>query len=403
MPAKPALRLALAALSPFACLACSGRGPALSSLTLEEKAAQVLMIGVEGRGLPSKPSLALLEKLPAGGVVLLGSNLGEEPASAGAFTAALQDAAARGAAARKAAGSGGERLPLLAAIDHEGGSVFRFRGAGITRLPPPSEAGERGPGYVALLGRVAGSELRSLGIAMNLAPVVELEDDANRAFLGSRAYGREAGPADAASGAFIEGLQSELVAAVAKHFPGNAGADPHLVLPELGVSRERYEAEFLPRFAAAIRRGVSAVMLSHVLLPALDPDRPASLSPTLIKGELKGRLGFRGVALTDDLCMRAVTGGRSPEKAAVLALAAGADLLMILDMRAASSARAAIVAAVRDGSLPRARLDDAVARVLALKAKFRVAETADPRLRAARLAVFPALVREHAARLAAFK
>jgi beta-N-acetylhexosaminidase len=384
------------------CLSCTRQDARLASLDLEAKAAQVLLIGVEGKGRPSSDSLVLLEKLSVGGVLLFGQNLPEEPIDTGDLTAALQDAAARGWRSRgEARGEkrGLSPIPLIVAIDHEGGLVFRFKGEGITRLPSPAQVGPKGPAYASLLGRIAGAELRALGITMNLAPVVELLSDGNEAFLGTRAYGREASVVDAASGAFIEGMQAEGVAAVAKHFPGNAAEDPHKVLPRLELSKAEYEREYLPRFASAARRHVAAVMLSHVVLPSIDPDRPSSLSPLLVRGELRRRLGFSGLAITDDLCMRALSAGRSPEKSAVEALAAGADLLMLVDMREALRVRDAIVSAVKDGRLPAARLDEAAGRVLAIKSRFRMEDAADPVKRTKALAAFPVLVREDAARL----
>jgi beta-N-acetylhexosaminidase len=370
----------------------------LAGLDLEDKAAQVLLIGVEGAGRPSAEAEALLERMGVGGVVLFGFNLPGEPAEAGLYTAALQEAALRGWASR-----GAPPIPLIIAIDHEGGSVFRFKGAGITRIPPPSEVGERGERYASLLGRAAGAELRALGFNMALAPVVELLTDENKAFLGSRSYGRSGRETDAAAGAYIEGLQSELVAAVAKHFPGNAGEDPHRVLPELALTKAVYERDYLPRFASAVRRRVSSVMLSHVVFTAIDPDRPASLSPAVVRGELRSRLGFRGLAITDDLGMRALSATRSPAKSAVEALAAGADLLMLVDMREAPKVRDAIVAAVKEGRLSERRLDEAALRVLELKARFKMDAGLDPARRKEALAGFPALVGRDELRLREYR
>jgi beta-N-acetylhexosaminidase len=366
-------------------------------MSLEEKAAQVLLIGVDGSGLPSRPSLELLERMSVGGVLLFAYNLPPETVDTGRFTAALQDAAARGAVSR-----GEKAIPLIVAIDHEGGLVFRFKGAGITRIPSAEIAGKRGERYSRLLGEVAGSELRDLGITMNLAPVVELLSEGNAAFLGSRAYGSSGAIVDAAAGAYIEGLQSESVAAVAKHFPGNAAADPHKVLPKLEVSKAVYERDYLPRFASAIRKGVSSVMLSHVLFEAVDANNPSSLSTKVVRGELRGRLGFRGLAITDDLCMNALSLTLSPEETSVEALNAGADLLMLVDMDKAQQVQAAIIQAVKEGKLSQSRLDEAAYHVLSLKSRFKMDNELDPKLRASRLSAFPLIVEANAKKLRAF-
>jgi beta-N-acetylhexosaminidase len=365
-----------------------------SALGLEGEAAQVLLVGVEGASAPSLEDLGLLQRMGVGGVLLFGFNIPSEPKGLGPFVETLQDAEARGAASRAE-----PAIPLIVALDHEGGEVFRFKGEGITRLPPPAEVGARGEGYAALLGHAAGAELRALGINMALAPVVELLDERNEAFIGGRSYGRDPAAVDACAGAFIQGLQAEGVASVAKHFPGDAGSDPHKVLPVMDIGEDVYERDCLPRFASAIAKGVSTVMLSHIVFQALDPGRPASLSPFFIEGQLKGRLGFRGLALTDDLDMRALTEGSSPERSAVAALAAGADLLMLSEPREAMRVRDAIILALSEGRLSKARLEDAVARILELKRRFAMGEGQDPAARSRRLEAFPSIVAADAARI----
>jgi beta-N-acetylhexosaminidase len=359
----------------------------LAKLDLEAKAAQVLLVGVQGAGSPSSYTLDLIRRTPVGGIVLFGFNMPERPAALGGYIGALQDAAA-------ANGSG---LPLVVAIDHEGGSVFRFKGEGITRIPPPSEVAASGAKYASVLGRAAGAELRALGVNMALAPVVELLTDENRRFLGSRSYGRNASVVDACAGAYIEGLQGRGVAAVAKHFPGNGSEDPHEGLPVLKMGRAEYERDCEPRFKSAIARGVAGVMLSHAVFGALDPARPSSLSPAVVAEELKEKLGFRGVAITDDLYMKALSAGSSVERSAVAALSAGADLLMLTAIGGAERTRDAIVRSVRSGELPAARLDDAARRVIELKLRFGMDADLDPAARARRLAGFASIVEEDAA------
>jgi beta-N-acetylhexosaminidase len=174
-------------------------------------------------------------------------------------------------------------------------------------------------------------------------------------------------------------------------------------LPELRLTKATYDRDYLPRFASAINKHVSSVMLSHVVFAAIDPELPASLSPAIVGGELRRRLGFRGVAITDDLGMRALSATKRPEKSAIEALAAGADLLMLVDMGAAPGVRDAIVAAVKEGRLPEARLDEAVGRVLELKSRFKMEAALNPAAREKALGAFPAIVRENALRLREFR
>jgi beta-N-acetylhexosaminidase len=363
----------------------------LSKLSLEEKCGQVLLVGVEGEGRPSAAGISLIKNLGPGGILLFGFNVGPEASGLGPFVGGLQDAAA----------SSGAGLPLIVSIDHEGGGVFRFKG-GLTRIPSAAEVGQGGPAYAALLGRRAGLELKALGVNLALAPVVELLDDENAPFLGSRCYGSDAAKVDATAGAYIAGLESAGVAATAKHFPGNANSDPHKSLSTLGAGKKRLEKDYFARFSAARDSGVACVLLSHVLVPAIDSAHPATLSSRLILGELKERLRFDGVALTDDLYMKALAAKIPPERAAVEALAAGADLLMLSDGYAAPKLRDSILAAVKDGRLSEARLDDAVLRILELKLRFSMADGLDPKLRASRLAALSETVAESGREIAAF-
>ncbi len=355
----------------------------VAALSLEERAAQVLLVGVDGRLRFSEASLAMVRSLGPGGVMLFGFNIPEKAGDLAAPLAGLQDAAA-------ASGAG---LPLIVALDHEGGGVFRFHG-GITRPPSPLETGSRGPGFARLLGERVGRELRALGVNFVLGPVVEGLTVANQAFLGSRSFGRDPVHVDEVAGAYIEGLTLGGVASSAKHFPGNGSIDPHAGLPSLEMSREAFAREYLPRFASAIRAGVPSIMLSHVLVPAYDARNPATLSPALVGGLLRGRLGFEGVILTDDLLMKALS--MPPRRSAVEALAAGADLLMLSSGDAALPVRDALVAAVKKGVLPESRLTEAAVRVVALKLRFGLEASLDPAARSKALAAFPGLVAESA-------
>jgi beta-N-acetylhexosaminidase len=357
----------------------------LARLSLEEKCGQLLLIGVQGQGSPSAEARALVRELGPGGILLFGFNVGDSVSDVGLLSGGLQDAAA-------ASGAG---LPLIVAIDHEGGAVFRFK-TGVTRLPSAAKVGERGPEYARLLGERAGLELSALGINLALAPVVELTTSPNGSFLGERSYGSDPALVDSVAGAFIEGLGVSGVAAAAKHFPGNADVDPHRGLPVLEVDRARLDRDYVERFRKAIDHGAAVVLLSHVLVPSVDPERPATISPLLDKSLLKDRLRFDGVALTDDLFMKAISADMPPERSAVLAVKGGADLLMLSAGRSGHRVRDALMAAVRSGELPESRLDDAVLRVIELKLRFSMDSAFDREARAKRLASLPAIVAQSA-------
>jgi beta-N-acetylhexosaminidase len=363
-----------------------------AKLSLNNEVAQVLLVSINGTGRPDASAVELLEHHAVGGILLFGFNVPEKARDLGFFTARIQEAAQKN----------GTGLPEIIAMDDEGGTVFRFHGQDITRLPSPALASRRGPNFIKFLGDASGSELHALGVNVALAPVVEALNATNRHFLGTRSYGSDPATVDADAGAFIEGLQSQGVAAVAKHFPGNTDADPHRGLAVLSVSKSVETDLFLPRFASAIdlnaknpNRSVALVMLSHVIVPSLDPSHPASLSPVFIQGQLRQKLGFQGVAVTDDLCMKALTDLLPPTKSAVEALRAGDDLLMISDQGSFLEIQNAIVRAVKSGELERSRLDEAVDRVIALKLRFDMESALDARVRERRLARFESLVAQH--------
>lgn len=251
--------------------------------------------------------------------------------------------------------------PLLLCADVEEGVGQRFEGA--SWLVPPLALGRlhgRDPAAATALARRYGSctarEARALGLNWVLAPVCDVNNNPANPVINVRAWGEEPATVSALACAFLEGVQAEGVLACAKHFPGHGDTsdDSHLELPLLPHDRDRLDAIELPPFRAAIRAGVASVMTAHLMLPALDPRRPATLSPAVLTDLLRRDLGFGGLVVTDALVMEAIAAHHGPGEAAVLALEAGADLvLMPAD---ADGAIAAIVAAVQTGRLSWPRL-----------------------------------------------
>ena len=257
--------------------------------------------------------------------------------------------------------------PLLLCADVEEGVGQRFPGA--SWLVPPLGLGmlhsrdrQRALHLAERYGRCTGREARALGLNWVLAPVCDVNNNPANPVINVRAWAEQPTAAAELVAAFCRGLQAEGVLGCAKHFPGHGdtSSDSHLELPLLPHDRQRLEAIELPPFRAAIAAGVATVMTAHLLLPALDPQRPATLSAAVLTGLLRQELGFNGLVVTDALMMEAISANYGPGEAAVLALEAGADLvLMPAD---ADAAIAALVAAVQGGRLSRERLEASAQR-----------------------------------------
>lgn len=354
------------------------------SFDSEELAGQLIMTSVDGRGILPSWGRSFLEDIKPGALVLFGYNIPEDPLDLVPFLADIRAAAAvRG-------------VPPFLGLDHEGGEVFRFR-AGVTRLPSARDIGLSGGRAASVAGRVAGSELFALGLSLNMAPVAEALGDANRAFLGSRAWSKYPAVAGTLALEFLAACQEEGVAGTAKHFPGNSDSDPHEVSPVLDVTLGELEERYLKSFRIVLHAYPAAMMLSHAVVPALDPTLPVTVSPRAIE-LLKDTLGFAGIVLTDDLVMGAMGGSGGVGSAAIKAIAAGADMLMVSGAREALAVRDAIAAGLIDGSMARERIVDAVYRILLQKLRFGLDETSHGNLDATE---FAALVERNRTALAA--
>ena len=339
----------------------------VSLMTDEQLAAQVIMAGVDARGPPDEDEAGRLRRVPVGAVMLFRKNLDTDAGSIRRMTGELCEAAGLRL-------DGVARIEPFIAIDHEGGDVHRFT-SGVERLPAPLsyfELAEQAGREAALLAVEAdaersAAELAALGITMNLAPLAETLTDGNMAFLGTRSYGPDPDFTATAAAAIMRGMKAAGIACVLKHFPGNAGTDPHLETPLMagGVETLRQAVAPFAALSAAAGGGTppAGVMVSHVLVPAWDADLNASLSEVVMRQKLRGELGFNGIILADDFSMGAVSGGYGTAEASVAALAAGADMVMAWP-RNLVSVHNAILSALADGRLPRARLVDAASRIV---------------------------------------
>ncbi len=261
-------------------------------------------------------------------------------------------------------------LPTVISIDQEGGRVARL-GPPVTALPPMRSLGTAGdPDATHRAAETLGRELRALGITLDFAPVCDVDSNPANPVIGDRSFGATPDIVETHVQAFVHGLQSTGVMACAKHFPGHGDTetDSHVDLPRVRHPRARLDAVEIPPFVAAVRAGVATVMSAHVVYDALDPGVPATLSHTIMTDLLRGTLGFTGVAFSDDLQMRALSARMSADEAAVQAIAAGCDgLLVCTDPSAQEQVRQSLAeTAGRDGTFA-ARLTEAHGRMVALR------------------------------------
>jgi beta-N-acetylhexosaminidase len=256
-------------------------------------------------------------------------------------------------------------VPLFVAVDQEGGDIASA--PWVAPQPAAAEVGSRGdPEEAHDIAATMGRQLLRAGINTNFAPVV---DTGFGAAIGNRSYGEDPEQVARMGAAAVEGFESAGVISAAKHFPnhGPATSDSHASLPIIRHDAKTLESHDLPPFEAAVDAGVPMVMVGHLLYPAIDPHNPASLSRDAMS-MLRRDLGFDGVVVTDDLAMAGAKGGGTPAEAAVRAVQAGADLLILSSPpQQQADAYDAVVAAVESGKIPRSRIEKSVERLLTVK------------------------------------
>jgi len=332
------------------------------STELEQAAGSVLVAGFDGGDVPAPVESAITEGR-LGGVILFARNFDDVHACR-ALCGRLRSLASN----------------VWIAIDQEGGRVQRLR-APFPELPPMRRFGASGrPDLARRAGALIGRALRDVGVHQDYAPVLDVDSNPENPVIGDRSFARDPSDVAAFGRAFIDGLQDAGVAACGKHFPGHGDTqtDSHVVRPQVRAGRTVLETRELPPFVEGARTDLAALMTAHVVYPALDPSEPATFSAPILHDLLRRRLGFDGVVVSDDLEMGAV--GRSIADAAVAAVAAGCDQLLVCSRPdAAEGARRALVDAVARGTLSEARLREAAGRVARLRRRFLLPRAPSPR------------------------
>jgi beta-N-acetylhexosaminidase len=279
---------------------------------LETAAAKMFWVGFHGTT-PSDDLMRLLDR-GVGGVVLFARNI-ESPEQASELITQLKKQAGR---------------PLVLAIDHEGGRVMRVQSP-FTQTPPMRVLGKIGDeALVRAMGRLFAKELRAVGFDMDIAPVLDVDTNAANPVIAGRSFGNDAALVTRMGLALTDGLQSQGMAACAKHFPGHGDTaeDSHKDLPRLSHDEERLRSVELPPFVKVCKAGVASVMISHVIYEAWDNAYPATMSRPIIDGLLRRELGYEGLAISDDLEMKAIVDHYGVNRAVVMAVAAGMDCLL---------------------------------------------------------------------------
>ena len=333
----------------------------MTTMSQQEKLGQLLMFGFSGTADVQDPFLQIWNDYTVGNAILYGANI-KSGNSDGGFGQAKKLTA-------QITSRIDSDIPPLISIDVEGGSVVRFRWD-----PQPVSARSLGrrrdADYAAQQFQTIGEKLVSIGINMDLAPVLDVAEDPMETFLETRIISEDASITAAIGSAIIEGLHAGGCLSVAKHFPGHGGTleDSHVVTPTVNKTLAALQSYDLVPFASAIESGVDAIMVAHVLYPALDEADVASVSEPIITGLLRGGMGFDGLVISDDFRMEGLTSRYAAGEAAVRFLLAGGDIIVCGTQSDTQKAIAqALSTAAADGRLTQERIDESVRRVLLKK------------------------------------
>ena len=344
----------------------------LARMTLREKVGQLMMPFVLGNFAPEGSEthdriVNVIEQENVGGVIMsVGS-----PSEVAVKLNDLQNHS---------------KYPLMVAADLETGAGFRFRGAvhiptnialgGATTFPSLMAFGATGdPRHAYQLGRITALEARTMGVHVPFAPVLDVNNNPDNPIINIRSFGEDPNAVAALGAAFVRGLQDYGAVATGKHFPGHGdtGTDSHLDLPVIRVGRERLDAVELVPFRAAIAAGMQGIMTAHIAVPEISGETiPATVSKPMLTDLLRSDLGFDGIVFTDAMDMAAVNRLFPRGEAAVRAVLAGADVIVM--PRDVKQAIDAIIEAIDEGRLTEARLDESVGRLLRLKEDLGLAE-----------------------------
>lgn len=341
------------------CLLVLALAPAFSPAAaqetpIEEQVGRLLLLAFPG----AEPPLDRLSEFSPAGFLYYPSNVPSTEA-ARASTRALQASA---------------DYPLLFGIDQEGGPFTSYRVDEATLFPGSMALAAAGdPKLATAAAKATGRELGHAGFNMSFSPVVDVNINPDNPIIGIRSFGSEAEVVGEFGSAFLAGLEETGIAGVAKHFPGHGDTvtDSHLGLPRVTSDLADLAAVELPPFRRMVAAGVPGIMTAHVVFPAFDADVPATLSSPVLTGLLRDEMGFEGLIVTDYMDMDAIVDNYGAGEAAVMSVAAGADLVLLgPDLQIQRTVHAALEEAVSSGELSESRVLEAIARSEAVARRY---------------------------------
>lgn len=333
----------------------------IKKMTIDEKIGQMILVGIEGYDL-NENTKSLVQKSKVGGVILFANNVQETNQLLKLLNALKSENLQN-------------KIPLFLSVDEEGGRVTRMP-AEFEKFPTNKAIGKINDETLSYkIGGAIAYEIGSLGFNMDFAPVLDVNSNPNNPVIGNRSFGSNVSIVSNLGIQTMKGIQSQNIIPVVKHFPGHGdtSVDSHMGLPSVNNDLKRLESFELKPFAEAIKNNADAVMIAHILLPKIDNENPSSMSKIIITDILRGNLNFKGVIITDDMTMGAITKNYDISEAAIKSVKAGTDIVLVCH---GYDNEIAVINALKNsvskGELSQKRIDESVYRILMLKEKFKL-------------------------------
>ena len=342
----------------------------LKKMTIDEKIGQLIIAGFDGITVNDELQSLILEKY-IGGVILFSKNV-ESASQVVALNNEIKEI------------NKVNKSPIFISVDEEGGLVSRMPSE-FKDIPTNSDIAKYDDEDLSYnIGKVIGEEISSLGFNMDFAPVLDINSNPDNPVIGNRSFGDNEAIVSKLGIATMKGLKDSNIIATVKHFPGHGdtSVDSHVGLPVVENDLERLKSFELVPFQKAIDEGVDMVMVSHIMLPKIDENDPATLSKTIVTDILRKDMNYNGVVVTDDMTMGAIINNYDIGEAAVKSINAGVDIVMVCHQyENVTKVIDAIKEAVNNGSITEERIDKSVERILKLKDKYNIKDEDNKKMR----------------------